>query len=98
MQRTDEPDHGRESSPEYAVPEDASPLLCDYCDAPFVDPDLRALHWGLEHPDRLTADQRAAFERAYADEQAAIRRFRLRALGLVVVLYFALVMTYAAVV
>ena len=70
---------------------------CTYCDAAFAEEDLLALHLGHEHTDRLTEDQRAAFEEAYDDEQAEIRRFRLKALGALVLLYFGFLMVYAVV-
>ncbi|WP_302081355.1 DUF7410 domain-containing protein [Salinibaculum rarum] len=80
---------------EYADAPDA--VVCEYCGAPFADEELRALHRGHAHSDALTDDQRAAFEAAYQDEQAEIRQFRLKALGLLVLLYFVFLMGYALV-
>ncbi|WP_340098296.1 C2H2-type zinc finger protein [Salinibaculum salinum] len=71
--------------------------VCEHCGAPFADEELLALHLGHEHPDALTDDQREAFEDAYANEQAEIRRFRLKALGVLVLLYFLFLMVYAVV-
>lgn len=95
--RTAEDDETPPESDEYHVPTAASPVHCPYCGAPFADTDLRALHWGLEHRERLSAGQRTAVERAQKRERAAARRFRLVTVGLLALLYFALMMTYAVV-
>jgi hypothetical protein len=71
--------------------------VCEHCSAPFADEELLALHRGHEHTDALTDDQRETFEEAYTAEQAEIRRFRLKALGLLVLLYFVFLMVYAVV-
>ncbi len=71
--------------------------VCEHCGAPFANEELLALHQGHEHADALTDDQRAAFEDAYAAEQAEIRQFRLKALGVLVLLYFVFLMVYAIV-
>jgi hypothetical protein len=72
-------------------------VRCPYCDQPFPERRLRTLHCGLEHPDRLSDRDRAAFERAYLEEEAEIRRFRLYALGTLVLVYFLLLFLYAVV-
>lgn len=82
---------------EYAVPTDDDAFVCEHCGAPFATEEFRALHWGLEHEDSLTDDQREAFEDAATDEAKELRLFRLKALGVLVVLYFGLLMTYAVV-
>lgn len=79
----------------YLVPEDADPERCPHCNAPFTDSDLLALHLGVEHDGDLTDDERARFETAYETEQEAIRLFRLKALGLLVLLYFGLLMAFS---
>jgi hypothetical protein len=71
--------------------------VCSYCRRPFASDDLLALHRGQTHPDRLTDAEREAFEAAYEDEQGAIRRFRLKALGTLILLYFGFLMIYAVV-
>ncbi|WP_235920859.1 DUF7410 domain-containing protein [Natronorubrum halalkaliphilum] len=70
---------------------------CPYCDHPFHDERLETLHRGLEHPTRIADRERAAFERAYLEEEAAIRRFRLQALGAVLLCYFSVLFLYAVV-
>jgi len=79
----------------YTVPPDDDALVCSYCGVPFADETARALHWGLEHPDSLTDDQRDAADAALEDESQALRLFRLKVLGVLVLLYFGLMMTYA---
>ncbi len=82
---------------EYAVPAETDAFVCDHCGAPFATEEYRALHWGLEHGESLGDEQRAAFEDAAADETETLKLFRLKALGLLVLLYFGLLMTYAVV-
>lgn len=91
----DDPERG--ATPEYAVPPGAATADCEYCGAPHADEEVLALHRGLEHPEQLTPAQRDAFEAAYEREEDEIRRFRLIALGALVLLYFLLFMTYAVV-
>lgn len=90
-------DDAPETRGDFAVPDDGEAVRCRHCGAPFADDELLALHRGLDHPGDLSADERAAFETAYDAEQEEIRRFRLLALGVLVLLYFGLLMTYAVV-
>lgn len=80
----------------YETP-DEDAVVCPYCDCPFADDRLRALHYGHVHNDELTDEHRRAFEEAYEAEQQEIRVFRLKALGGVVLLYFGFLMVYAVV-
>jgi hypothetical protein len=82
---------------EFDLPADTSPLECEHCGRPVADEALLALHRGHAHPDRLTEAERAAFEEAYEAETAELRRFQLKAAGLVILLYFGLLMVYALV-
>ncbi|ADB60072.1 hypothetical protein Htur_1180 [Haloterrigena turkmenica DSM 5511] len=70
---------------------------CPYCDRPFRERRLEALHRGFDHPDRLSDRERAAFERAYLAERPAVRRYRLFALGALILGYFGLLFVYAIV-
>lgn len=79
-----------------ATPPDDAPR-CSYCGAAFPTERLRALHRGLEHHDSLDDAEREAFEEAYLDESEDLRSFRLRALAVLVALYFGFLMTYAVV-
>ena len=68
--------------------------VCDDCGRAFHTEDLRVLHRGVRHPEALSAAERDAYREVYADEEAAIRSFRIRALGILVVLYFGLLFLY----
>jgi hypothetical protein len=82
---TEEP--GQDSSEE--------PLRCEYCDRRFAESDLLALHRGLAHSERLTEGEREAFEAAYAGEKEGLRLFRLKALLVLMALYFLLLFAYS---
>jgi transposase-like protein len=68
--------------------------VCDDCGRAFHTEDLRVLHRGVRHPEVLSPTERDAYREAYADEEAAIRSFRIRALGILVALYFGLLFLY----
>lgn len=75
-------------------PEDAP--RCPHCDAPFHTERLRDLHVGYEH-DVESEAEREAFEAAYRAETDDIRRFRLKVIGALVLLYFGLLFVYVGV-
>lgn len=77
------------------VPPGEEPHVCARCGEPFVREQYLALHRGLEHYSRLTEEERAAFDDAYADERSELYRFRIVALGGLVALYFAFLFAYA---
>jgi hypothetical protein len=79
------------------VPDDETAYACDRCGRPFPDAESLTLHHGLAHYGDLTEAEREAFAEAYESEEADLRRFRIVALGLLVLLYFGFLMTYAAV-
>ncbi|QSW98281.1 DUF7410 domain-containing protein [Haloterrigena alkaliphila] len=83
--------------PAVAVGADEPAARCPYCGLPFHEERLETLHRGLEHPASLSDRERAAFERAYREEDADVRRFRLLALGAVVLCYFCLLFVYAVI-
>lgn len=82
---------------ETAVPEGAPTYRCDYCDRPFAEESYLTLHHGLAHGDVLTDEEREAFKEAYREENADLRRFRIIALGLLVLLYFGFLFVFAIV-
>jgi hypothetical protein len=84
-------------SVETSVPDGAASHRCAYCDRPFAAASYLALHRGLAHADRLSETEREAFETAYEEEQSELGRFRLIALGLLVLLYFGFLFTFAVV-
>jgi hypothetical protein len=79
------------------VPDGAPVHECPVCGRPFETERYLALHRGLAHPDSTTAADREAFAEAREEEAAAIRRFRLKALGAIILVYFVLLMVYALV-
>jgi len=80
---------------ETRVPPDESPAECPYCRRPLERDDLLTLHKGLDHWERLGDDERERFREAYAAESESLRTFRLKLLGLLVVLYFAFLFVYS---
>ncbi|MFC4356696.1 C2H2-type zinc finger protein [Halobium salinum] len=81
--------------PTVDVPSDATPHVCEHCGQPFPEERHLVLHRGLEHYGRLDEAEREAFAEAYESEGAEIRRFRLLALGALVLLYFGFLFMYA---
>jgi hypothetical protein len=93
------PDAGGSPVPRVAVetdvPPDATVYRCAYCDRPFATESYLILHRGLAHADRVSDEERAAFGAAYEREQSDLGRFRLVALGLLVLLYFGFLFVFA---
>jgi hypothetical protein len=85
------------SDEQTAVPEGETPATCDYCGRPFPDGESLTLHRGLAHYGSLTDEEREAFAEAYRAEEPDLRRFRIVALGLLVLIYFGFLMLYAGV-
>jgi len=67
---------------------------CEDCGRQFYTEDLLILHRGVTHPNALDEAERDAYREAYAAEERAIRSFRLRALGILVLLYFGFLFLY----
>ncbi|WP_238993940.1 C2H2-type zinc finger protein [Halobellus captivus] len=67
---------------------------CDDCGRRFYTQDLLVLHRGVAHPSALDEGERDAYREAYAAEERAIRSFRIRALGILVLLYFGFLLLY----
>lgn len=81
----------------YDVPPGATVVECEYCGRPFESEFLLALHRGRGHADAVTDTERADYESASEAESGRLQRFRLKALAVLVVLYFGLLMVYAVV-
>ena len=90
----DDPRRSGARGPDLDVPDGATVHECPRCGAPFARERHRDLHLGLAHGD-LTEDERAAYAAASEDERADLRRFRIVALGALVVIYFGFLFTYA---
>lgn len=80
---------------ETSVPPGESPARCPYCERPLESEALLALHKGLDHWERLTDEELEAFWETYADETDDLRTFRLKMLGLLVLLYFGFLFVYS---
>lgn len=79
------------------VPPGASVHRCSYCGRPFAAETYLVLHRGLAHGDELSDAEREAFAAAYEREETDLRRFRIVALGLLVLLYFGFLFAFAVV-
>jgi hypothetical protein len=84
-------------TPQTTVPADETPADCPYCGRPFAREEYLTLHKGLDHYEDLSADEQEAFVEAYEAETEEIKLFRLKAVGLLVVIYFGFLFTYAIV-
>lgn len=73
---------------------DEDAAVCAYCGRPFVHEAHLALHRGLDHREAIDDAEREAFEEAHADENESIRLFRLKAIFVLVIVYFVFVMAY----
>ena len=77
------------------VPPGESPAECPYCGRPLESEDLLVLHEGLDHWQRIDDDRRERFRETYASESDDLRTFRLKMLGLLVVVYFVFLFVYS---
>lgn len=80
-----------------SLPDSETPARCPHCDRPFPDESYLTLHEGLAHHGQLDAERRQEFTDAYEAEERAIRRYRLKALAVLVLLYFTFLWTYSIV-
>ncbi|WP_238392262.1 DUF7410 domain-containing protein [Halorussus amylolyticus] len=80
---------------ETRVPPGESPAECPYCERPLESEDLLALHKGLDHWEDLSDPERETFREVYADETESLRTFRLKILGILVVVYFGFLFVYS---
>jgi len=78
-----------------AVPADRTVHRCPYCDRPFATEDRVTLHVGLTHYDVCTDAEAEAFEDAYLAETGEIKRYRLKAAAVLILVYFGFLMVYA---
>ncbi|GAA0666449.1 hypothetical protein ACFQDG_15920 [Natronoarchaeum mannanilyticum] len=86
---------GTASAPEptVAVPEGEQPAArCRYCDRPFRDERLYALHLGEAHPDACSDAERERYEAIYDEENHDLFTFHVKVVVTLLVTYF--VFTY----
>ena len=76
-------------------PEETPARVCEYCEQPFRTTERLVLHKGLEHPHVLAEPEREAFFAARADEEDDLRMLRVKALGMLVLIYFGFLFLYA---
>nr|WP_210423534.1 hypothetical protein [Halorussus marinus] len=79
------------------VPDAETPARCPHCGRPFRSERLRALHLGESHPERCSADERAAYETAREAEADDLFVYHLKVVGALVGLYAFFVFSYMAV-
>ncbi|UPV73518.1 C2H2-type zinc finger protein [Halorussus limi] len=77
------------------VPPGESPVECPHCGRPLESEQLLVLHEGIDHWERLGDDRREEFRETYRRENDDLRTFRLKLLGLLVVVYFAFLFVYS---
>lgn len=78
------------------VPEGETPAgTCEYCGRPFATTDRLTFHKGREHRQQLNDVDKEEFRSVFAEEEKALRSLRLRALAILVILYFGLLNIYA---
>jgi hypothetical protein len=68
---------------------------CPYCGSVYTRPQYLQLHLGQAHTGALDSDERAAADAAAEAERAALRLFRLKALAVLVAVYFGFLLLYA---
>jgi len=83
------------TQPATHVPDGETPQVCPYCGFELPADDQYRLHLGLNHYDQLDDSDQQAFREAYHHEEESLTRFRIIALGGLVVLYFGFLLIYA---
>ena len=68
---------------------------CEYCGQPFPTSERLVLHKGLEHHQQLDDSEQEAFVSEFTDEEDDLRALRLRALAVLVLVYFGFLFIYA---
>ena len=84
-----------DAGPDASAGTDRGSFECPYCGRRFAREAWRDLHRGQEHEARIDDAERAAYEAARDAEAEAIRMFRLKALAVLVLVYFGFLMVYA---
>jgi len=79
-----------------SIPNHKTPnQICEYCTRPFPTSKRLILHKGLNHYNEIDDVELEAFESAYTNEEDQLQTYRLKALGTLVLLYFAFLTIYA---
>ena len=77
-----------------ATPGTPESHACRVCGRAFPESRLLVLHRGVRHAAALTDAEKEAYVEAYREEEAALHSFRIRALAVLVVLYFGVLFLY----
>lgn len=81
--------------PETSVPaNEEPPARCPYCDRPFRTDRLRALHVGEDHGERCTEGERAAYQRAWDEEDDDLFYYHLKVVGGLALTWAGIVLIY----
>ncbi|WP_311171864.1 DNA-binding protein [Halobellus ordinarius] len=87
-------DHQSTSTATASTETESPTHVCDVCGRAFHTDELLVLHRGVRHPGDLDETERQAYREAYAAEEREIRSFRIRALFVLVILYFGFLLLY----
>lgn len=68
---------------------------CPHCGRPFRTDHLLALHRGETHPERLSDEDRRAYEEASDEEADQLFIFHLKALAVLTLMLFVFIYTYS---
>lgn len=79
--------------PVFERPDEAA-ATCPHCGRPFARAEYVTLHLGLDHSETLSEDDRERFVEVYRGETDEIKRFRLKALAVLIAMYFAFLYLY----
>lgn len=80
--------------PPTAVPADAEPVRCPYCDRPFSDAERRALHVGEIHDEEMCDEERFAYEEAVESETDELWIYHFKVIVVLLLLYMFTGMLY----
>ncbi|ADJ15698.1 DUF7410 domain-containing protein [Halalkalicoccus jeotgali] len=73
---------------------DEAPATCPECGRPFARTEYVTLHLGLDHPEVLSESDRERFVEVYRGETEEMKRFRLKALAALLLVYFGFLYLY----
>ncbi|MFC6834987.1 DUF7410 domain-containing protein [Halomarina ordinaria] len=80
--------------PPTLVPDDATPVVCPYCERPLADERLRALHVAERHGTACTDEERAAAADASDEEADDLFVYHLKVIAAIVLVTFGITYTY----
>jgi DNA repair exonuclease SbcCD ATPase subunit len=81
----------------YEPPPDETGEECPYCGRPFPTEEILTLHTGHAHREALSDAESERLRDVAQEEADELRLFKLRALAVLVLLYFGFLLVYAVV-